>query len=76
MPNSKSKSFHEAFGFKNVGVYHNVGYKLNGWRDVLWMEYAIAKHSSQPLNPKMINEIKNSTKFNEIVGNALKMIKY
>ena len=76
LPNSKSKSFHEAFGFKNVGVYHNVGYKLNGWRDVLWMEYAIAKHSSQPLNPKMINEIKNSTKFNEIVGNALKMIKY
>lgn len=76
LPNSKSKSFHEAFGFRNVGVYHNVGYKLNGWRDVLWMEYTIAEHSSQPLHPKLINFIQNPIKFNEIVCNALKIIKY
>jgi len=28
---------HKAFGFSEIGVYHNVGYKLGRWLDVMWM---------------------------------------
>ena len=38
LPNDKSVGLHRAFGFRDVGVYHNVGYKLGKWLDVLWME--------------------------------------
>jgi L-amino acid N-acyltransferase YncA len=75
LPNAKSEGFHKSFGFKPVGVYHNVGYKLNGWHDVMWMEYTIVEHSKQPLKPKMIIEIENSIEFNKIMANALQMIK-
>jgi len=38
LPNEKSVGLHKALGFKEVGVYHNVGYKFGKWLDVLWME--------------------------------------
>lgn len=68
LPNTKSESFHQAFGFKPIGVYHNVGYKLNGWHDVMGLEYTIVEHSMRPLKPKMINEIKDSIEFNKIIN--------
>ena len=37
-PNEKSVGLHKAIGFKEVGVYHNVGYKFGKWLDVMWME--------------------------------------
>ena len=37
-PNDASTRFHAHLGFREVGVYHNVGFKQGEWRDVLWME--------------------------------------
>ena len=37
LPNDKSVGLHKALGFKEVGVYHSVGYKFHKWLDVLWM---------------------------------------
>ena len=41
LPNEGSVGLHRAFGFRSVGVYHNVGYKLGQWLDVLWLEKQI-----------------------------------
>lgn len=38
LPNPASVGFHEACGFRHVGVYHSVGYKLGAWHDVAWLE--------------------------------------
>ena len=35
-PNLKSEAFHEAFGFRNLGEFKNVGYKLGAWCGVAW----------------------------------------
>ena len=43
LPNDKSVGLHKAFEFKEVGVYHNAGYKFGEWLDVLWMEKLIRK---------------------------------
>ncbi len=38
LPNDASVGLHKAVGFTEVGVYHNVGYKLGRWIDSLWLE--------------------------------------
>ena len=43
LPNDKSLSFHKSFGFKQIGVYKNVGYKLGKWRDVSWYQLILSK---------------------------------
>ena len=45
LPNAASAALHEAVGFKPLGVYHQVGYKLGNWHDAGWWELQI-----QPLD--------------------------
>ena len=46
LPNDKSIGLHKAFGFIDVGVYRNVGYKLGKWCDVLWMEKPLRDYNN------------------------------
>ena len=41
LPNPASLGLHEAFGFVLVGVYRQIGYKMNGWHDVGWYQAEI-----------------------------------
>jgi phosphinothricin acetyltransferase len=36
LPNPASVGLHESLGFRRVGIYPAVGYKLGAWRDVGW----------------------------------------
>jgi L-amino acid N-acyltransferase YncA len=74
LPNIKSESLHQAFGFKPIGVYHNVGYKFGSWHDVKWFELKIQDHSQTPIKPKNINEVINTPEFNTIIEKAEHMI--
>lgn len=38
LPNESSVAMHRAFGFREVGVWRNVGYKRGKWLDVTWFE--------------------------------------
>jgi L-amino acid N-acyltransferase YncA len=38
LPNPASVGLHEAVGFTPVGIYREVGKKLDGWRDVGWWQ--------------------------------------
>lgn len=38
LPNDASVALHLRFGFREVGVMHEVGRKFDRWWDVLWME--------------------------------------
>jgi phosphinothricin acetyltransferase len=38
LPNPGSIALHEAMGFKALGIYREVGWKLGGWRDVGWWQ--------------------------------------
>ncbi|MGO9158544.1 GNAT family N-acetyltransferase [Mycobacterium sp.] len=37
-PNEASNTFHEALGFRPVGRYQRVGWKLGAWHDVQWWQ--------------------------------------
>jgi L-amino acid N-acyltransferase YncA len=38
LPNPASVGLHEAMGFTPVGIYREVGWKQDGWRDVGWWQ--------------------------------------
>lgn len=38
LPNDASIALHEAEGFTPIGVYREVGWKFDGWRDVGWWQ--------------------------------------
>lgn len=40
-PNIKSEKFHESFGFKEMAIFKNCGYKFDTWQDVIWMSKRI-----------------------------------
>jgi phosphinothricin acetyltransferase len=41
LPNDASVALHERIGFRRVGIFHEVGRKLDRYWDVLWMERAL-----------------------------------
>src|SRR6266550_5263692 len=51
LPNDASIAFHKSFGFREIGVYREVGYKLGKWHDVAWWYLRIAAHESNPNPP-------------------------
>jgi phosphinothricin acetyltransferase len=53
-PNPQSEKFHESFGFRTVGIYHHVGFKLGRWHDVVWYEAPIKEPVPEPLQPLAI----------------------
>jgi L-amino acid N-acyltransferase YncA len=38
LPNPGSIGLHEAMGFTPIGIYREVGWKMDGWRDVGWWQ--------------------------------------
>jgi phosphinothricin acetyltransferase len=52
LPNDASLGFHEAFGLTQVGVYRNVGFKHNAWRDVGWWQLTFSDPPEQPAEPR------------------------
>jgi L-amino acid N-acyltransferase YncA len=51
LPNAASVGLHESLGFTLVGIYHDVGFKLDAWRDVGWWERRLMKLSPAPAEP-------------------------
>jgi L-amino acid N-acyltransferase YncA len=58
LPNAASVGLHEAVGFKLVGVYRGIGYKLGAWRDVAWYELVLQPERENPPPPTPISRVK------------------
>jgi phosphinothricin acetyltransferase len=50
LPNAASVALHERFGFRPIGVYAKVGFKLGAWHDVGWWQKTFA-HPAVPQPP-------------------------
>ena len=51
LPNPASVGLHEAIGFRPIGVYRRVGYKLGEWHDVGWWSLTLREHVADPAEP-------------------------
>ncbi|MCZ6558683.1 MAG: GNAT family N-acetyltransferase [SAR324 cluster bacterium] len=52
LPNPASVRLHEAQGFRSIGVYEGVGYKLGGWHDVGWWGLRLQEQPARPEPPR------------------------
>lgn len=52
LPNPGSVGLHRALGFREVGVYHNVGWKAGGWRDVMHLELPLRAYDTPKGEPR------------------------
>jgi L-amino acid N-acyltransferase YncA len=51
LPNDASVGLHETMGFRLVGVYRGVGYKLGAWHDVGWWGLTIREGAASGARP-------------------------
>jgi L-amino acid N-acyltransferase YncA len=68
LPNAASVGLHEAFGFRRVGVYQGVGYKLGAWRDVGWWQLDLAPRLPHPSAPLTIAEARTRPGWKEALA--------
>ncbi|PCI37398.1 MAG: hypothetical protein COB50_03770 [Thiotrichales bacterium] len=77
LPNPASIKLHESFGFSQVGVYRNVGFKQKEWRDVGTYQLELKKPSNCPLPVKLINKLADNllssvfTKATNLIKNTI-----
>ena len=52
LPNDASVALHESVGFRPLGIYRRVGFKMDAWRDVGWWQRELPTPSApQPPRP-------------------------
>ena len=61
LPNPGSENLHSSSGFKEIGVYKNIGFKFGAWHSVRWYELALSDHpDSEPPAPVRLRELDES----------------
>src|SRR5690606_4365208 len=68
--NINSTQFHRAFGFEEIGLFKNIGYKLGAWHSNLWYQFHLMEHPVTPPMPKKMLEILGTDECNNILLNA------
>ncbi|TMB07816.1 MAG: N-acetyltransferase family protein [Deltaproteobacteria bacterium] len=56
LPNAGSVALHESLGFRRIGVYPGVGYKLGAWHDVGWWQLSLRERAASPAPPRALSE--------------------
>jgi phosphinothricin acetyltransferase len=56
LPNGPSVGLHERLGFRHVGTYPQVGWKMGAWLDVGLWQRALARAEAPPREPRGISE--------------------
>lgn len=74
LPNQRSVSFHENFGFRYLTTYKKIGFKLGQWHDVGWWELEINSHNKNPAEPVKFPLLDPSA-VAQILNNASLMLK-
>jgi len=71
LPNPASTGFHQAMGFRPVGVYERVGYKHGAWHDVAWYQLALQPERSDPDPPVPLTALAESPAWADAVSQGL-----
>ena len=75
LPNPGSVGLHEAIGFRPVGVYRNVGYKMGAWHDVGHWVLSLKPEPTTPQPPLMLAEIQSDPSWQEMLTAGLSCIR-
>jgi L-amino acid N-acyltransferase YncA len=68
LPNPASVALHESVGFRPLGVYRKVGYKLGAWHDVGWWQLELRRHEAHPGNPLDLRTVQSRPDWMELLA--------
>lgn len=51
LPNPASLALHRSVGFRDIGVFEAIGFKLGAWHDVAWMQRSLRPRETPPAEP-------------------------
>jgi phosphinothricin acetyltransferase len=57
LPNAASERLHVSVGFRRIGFYPEVGYKLGAWRDTGWYHLKLGEAQPQPAAPRPLGDL-------------------
>jgi L-amino acid N-acyltransferase YncA len=57
LPNPASVGLHEAMGFRQIGTYHDVGFKFDAWHDVGWWQRRLTESRAAPRTPLSVDDL-------------------
>jgi hypothetical protein len=75
LPNAASVGHHEAVGFKRLGIYERVGYKLGTWQDVGWWQLVLQAHSESPDEPLALSTVMAKPNWEQVVRSGEGLIR-
>ena len=75
LPNPASVGLHEAVGFKPVGVYERVGFKLGDWHDVGWWQLRLQPLKDNPPPPIAFSELPDDEQRQTALAAGLPLLK-
>jgi phosphinothricin acetyltransferase len=68
LPNAGSVALHESLGFRPVGVYRGVGYKLGRWHDVGWWQLSLRERDAEPAPPLSVAEAQRDASWRSVLA--------
>lgn len=75
LPNPASVGLHEAMGFRPVGVYRKVGYKMGAWHDVGWWHLALRERVGDPAPPAYLPSLLGSGEWDAALAAGLPLLR-
>jgi phosphinothricin acetyltransferase len=67
LPNEASVGFHESVGFEKLGVYNNVGFKLDRWHSVGWWQMELQLPKTPPPQILAIPDLLDTSDWNQAI---------